>query len=138
MKKYKKQVACGVTPEQAKKLEAVSEITGIKIPEIVRQLIDSSLPELDPKDKFWSICKNSSIFKFVLPANTVVPFISSFLNMSVSGKNQVDGIEIQLYAPTGLSPMLWGLTRIKENFYDESISDNADKQSERANDKKIS
>jgi len=133
---YDKVLSFGATTAQIEKLERVAKLTGRNVSSIVRELVDSAIPDVDPDSRFWSACRNSGIFNINAPAETVIAFIASFLGLPLTGNDEIDNIKIKANAPNGISPVLWALKRIEEEFYEKGLSVGSDKQSQRKDDPK--
>jgi len=129
-RRYDRVLSFGATEQQIKKLEKVSDLVGQSVSQIVRGLIDSALPDIDPSDRFWQACKQSGIFKIDVPAQTVAAFIASFLELPLTGNDEINNIKIKQNPPYGLSPILWALQHIKEEIYDKGLPFRSDKQDE--------
>jgi len=129
-RRYDRVLSFGATDAQIKKLEKISELVGQSVSNVVRGLVDSAIPDIDPNDRFWQACKNSGIFNIDVPAQTVTAFIASFLELPLTGNDEIDNIKIRQNPPHGLSPILWALQNIKEEIYDKSLPLGTDKQDE--------
>jgi len=129
IRRYNRVLSFGATDQQIEKLEKVSALVGQSVSQVVRGLIDSAIPDIDPNDRFWQACKQSGIFRIDVPAQTVAAFIASFLELPLTGNDEISNIKIKQNPPHGLSPVLWALQHIKEEIYDKGLSFGPDKQS---------
>lgn len=137
-KKFAGQIQACASAETLAKIDAIVKVTGIKRTEVVRKIMDSALPDIDPEHRFWDVCKNARIFDVKIPANTIIPMIAGFLGLDITGKDEINGKPIKLNATTGFVPLLWALNNVKELFYNDkmeqedgkSLSDSANEHSE--------
>ena len=134
MKRKKKRMtrtlSFATTDEQMEKLESVAKMMGVKISAVVRALIDSALPEVDADDQYWRRVAASGIFGMDLPREAIIPYIASWLHLSLTGIYKLGNIEIVPCPERGISPTLWALERIRRAFYDKGVCERPDKQDE--------
>jgi len=129
-KNYAKTLSFAVTEEQLMKLEKVSRLTGMNISKVVRALIDSSIPDLDPNDPYWRRVGASGIFSMELPRDAIVPFIANWLNLSLTGLRKIDNVEVIPCPESGITPTFWALEKIRRAFYDKSVRERTDQHYE--------
>lgn len=110
-----------LSKEQAEKLQSLSKLTGMKISAVVRELIDSAIPQLVVEDKFWKRLKNSGIFKMDLPKDTIVPFAANWLHLPLTGVNELCDNKIDQRPDGGLVVTIWTLECIRRLLYDEGV-----------------
>lgn len=119
-----------LSKEQSDKLQALSKLTGMKISAVVRAIIDSAIPDIDPNDRFWSRMKNSGVFRMELPKDTIVPFVANWLHLELTGVNEVCNNKIDQRPEAGLVVTLWTLEQIRRLFYDKGVCECEREQSE--------
>lgn len=119
-----------IREDQMEKLKHLAAVTGVKISALVRMLIDSSVPDINPNDQFWRRISASGILRADLPKQAVVPFISSWLHLPLTGVDELDKIEIDQCPERGISPTMWAMERIRRAFYDKGVREWTSQQDE--------
>lgn len=106
---------------QSEKLQNLSSLTGMKVSAVVRELIDSAIPQLDIEDRFWDRLKNSGVFKMELPKDTIVPFVANWLRLPLTGVNEISHNKIDQRPDSGLVVAVWTTEHIRRLFYAEGV-----------------
>ena len=129
-KRYARTLSFAITEAQLKKLEKIARLKGCKLSAVVRAIIDSAVPDIDPDNHYWRRVAASGIFDMSLPRDAIVAFVANWLDLPLTGLREIDNVEVIPCPESGISPTLWALERIRRAFYDKSVRERANQQDE--------
>jgi len=129
-KNYAKTLSFAITEEQMLKVTKIAAVMGKNVSSVVRLLIDSAAPDIDPNDPFWRRAGASGIFDMMLPRDAIVPFIANWFNLPLTDLRKIDNFDIIPCPDRGIAPTLWALERIRKTFYEKGVCNRDDKQDE--------